>query len=203
MSGPSPDQARLAAPMRDRWSPVVLDPDRPVAAEDLALCLEAARWAPSAGNSQPWAFLVVERDGPGWDELVGSLSRGNLDWVPHAPAVVLGAVRVARAPGEEKDVSAHAAYDLGQAVAHLVLQATALGLATHQIAGFDRAGLGPVLGLPEWWALWVGVAVGHRGDPDAPGTDPRNREREARERVRRPLAESVHAGRWGEPWPGR
>lgn len=199
MSGPAADQARLAAPMRDRWSPVVLDPDRPVDRDDLALCLEAARWSASAGNGQPWAFVVVERGGPGWDELVGSLTRGNLDWVPHAPVVVLGAARCARAPGEEKDVSAHASYDLGQAVAHLTLQATALGLATHQIAGFDRAALGPVLGLPEWFVLWVGVAVGHRGDPAT--ADPRNLEREARPRQRRALAESVHAGRWGEPWP--
>lgn len=196
--GPSPEQARLAPPMRDRWSPVVLDPDRPVDPADLELCLEAARWSPSAGNTQPWAFVVVHRGADGWDDLVASLSRGNLDWVPSAPVVVLAAVRVARAPGEEKDVSGHAAYDLGQAVAHLTLQATALGLATHQIAGFDRAALGPRLGLPEWWALWTGVALGHRGDPER--ADPRNLEREGRARVRRPLAETVHAGRWGEPW---
>ena len=201
MSGAAPEQGDLAEPMRSRWSPSVLDPDREPTDDELALLLAAARWAPSWGNTQPWAFVVVRRGGPGHADLVSVLSRGNRAWVPAAPVVLVTAHQHARAPGDEKDAPSHAAYDLGQAAAHLTLQATAMGLATHQFAGFDRDRWGELAGVPPWWRVTSGIAVGHRGDPSA--ADPGTVGREERPRRRRPVEEVAHAGAWGRPWrPG-
>ncbi len=196
---PRPDP--VAEPMRSRWSPSVFDAREAGEVDDdqLSSLLRAAAWAPSSGNSQPWSFVVVRRGTEAHDGLMGTLRPGNRAWVPRAPVVVVTAHRSARAPGEEKDPPPHAAYDLGQAVAHLTLQATALGLATHQFAGFDRERFAQLAGVPAWYRVMTGVAIGRHGDPAA--ADPEVARRETRERRRRDLAQLVHVGAWGRPWP--
>lgn len=201
--GPAPEQGPLAAPMGSRWSSSVFDdgPAGEVGDDDLATVLTAATWSPSSGNSQPWAFVVLRRGTAAHAHLLDTLSRGNRSWVPRVPVVVVAAHRSARAPDEERDPPAHAAYDLGQAAAHLTLQATALGLATHQFAGFDRERFAELAGVPPWYRVLTGIALGRRGDPAT--VDPSVARRDERPRRRRPLEEVVHEGDWGRPWRPR
>jgi nitroreductase len=204
------DQARLAEPLRSRWSPSVLDPTHVLGDDEIALLLEAARWAPSCGNAQPAHLLVCRRGDEAHQVLVRHLSRGNAGWVPRASVVFLVGAQVA--PDEEGEGGYkpfHADYDTGQAAAHLTLQAVASGLATHQFAGFDRDALAAELGVPDHVRLLAGIAVGVPGDaPDGDTDDDtdeateRDRERESKPRRRRPLDRTAYAGRWGRPWRG-
>ncbi|GAA5140326.1 nitroreductase family protein [Nocardioides marinquilinus] len=193
---PTPDAEGLAEPLRSRWSPSVFDPAHTLGRDDVALLLEAARWAPSRGNSQPWALVVAPRGSAAHAALVPHLSRGNSGWVPRASLVVLAGCRL----DELKDTAhaPHAHHDLGQAVAHLTLQARAMGLHAHQFAGFDADAAAAALGVPDGVRLMTGVAVGARGD--AAEVPKRDAEREQRPRVRRPLEEVATGGPFGTPW---
>ena len=203
-------QRTLAEPMRSRWSTRVFDADHELGDDQLELLLRAAQWAPSWGNLQPWALVVARRGGAAHEALVPRLSRGNSTWVPRASVVLVTAARVAPDPGADSadadtaDTGGFkgensACYDLGQAAAHLTLQAVAMGLQAHQFAGFDREGLGHDLGVPPWFRVLSGIAVGRHGDPAE--VSERDREREGRPRVRRGLAGLVHVDTWGQAWP--
>lgn len=196
---PEPGAEDLAEPMRSRWSASVFDPTHRLTDDEVGLLLRAAQWAPSAGNSQPWAFFVCVPGTANHDRLVATLSRGNSGWVPRASVVLLAAAHVRT--GEEADAPAYsdyALYDVGQAAAHLTLQATAMGLLAHQFAGFDHDALAAALGLPATHQLLVGIAVGAPGDPAE--VDERTAARDHRDRVRRPLGEWAHGGAFGEAW---
>jgi nitroreductase len=193
-----PDAGLLAEPMRSRWSPSVFDDTHRLAPAQLTGLLTAAAWAPSAGNSQPWRLLVAERGDPLHDALVATLSRGNSGWVPRASAVLVVASQTARAPGEEKDPTPSSAYDAGQAAAHVTLQARATGLDAHQFAGFDRQAFARHAGVPDWFTVVAGIAVGRHGDPAS--AEPSIAEREQRPRRRRALSQTAYAGAWGQPW---
>lgn len=159
--------------------------------------LRAAQWAPSAGNSQPWTFFVCVPGTANHDRLVAHLSRGNSGWVPRASVVFLTAAHVRS--GVEADAPAfsdYALYDVGQAAAHLTLQAQSMGLLTHQFAGFDHDALAAALAVPATHQLLTGIAVGRAGDPSE--VDERTAARDHRERVRRPLAEWAFAGTFEE-----
>ncbi|MDQ4052839.1 MAG: nitroreductase family protein [Actinomycetota bacterium] len=197
------DQLALAEPMRSRWSTRVFDDRHQLGADELELLLHAAQWAPSWGNLQPWAFVVARRGGPAHEALVPRLSRGNSGWVPRASVVLVTAAQVAPDPRDDADdggfKGAHSAcYDLGQAAAHLSLQATAMGLHAHQFAGFDKEGVAQDLGVPGWFRVMTGIAVGSPGDPAE--VSERDREREQRPRGRKDLTEFVHVDAWGQPW---
>lgn len=195
---PEPEQARLAEPMRSRWSPSVFDDTHVLTADEVALLLEAARWAPSCGNAQPAAFLVAERGDAVHDVLVRHLSRGNAGWVPRASVVFVVTAQVAPdEDGEGGYKPFHAEYDAGQAAAHLTLQARAMGLHTHQFAGFDKDALARELGVPAYAKVVAGIAVGVPGDPA--DVSERDAEREQRTRRRKPHERLAHT-RWGEPW---
>lgn len=165
--------------------------------------LEAARWAPSWGNTQPWRFLVAERGTATSATLIAQLTRGNATWVPRASVVFLGATQVAPDEhGDGADNPTYAVHDLGQAAAHLTLQARAMGLHAHQFAGYDHEAVAAALGVPPYVRLLTGIAVGVPGDVTA--ASERERAKHGRERVRRPVADFAFSGRWGEPWtPGR
>ena len=194
-------QELLAEPLRSRWSPSIFDDTHVLTPDQLRLLLVAAQWAPSCGNAQPAAFVVAERGSPSHQALVRHLSRGNSGWVPRASAVlVVGAQLAPDEDGEGGDKPFHAEYDTGQAAAHLTLQARAMGLHAHQFAGFDKAAVADELGVPAYYKLMAGIAVGVRGNPeDGPERD---REREQRVRRRRPLATVAHGSRWGVPGVG-
>lgn len=198
---PSDGADLLAEPMRSRWSPSVFDPEHVVDDDQVAVLLQAARWSPSLGNTQPWSYVVAPRGSAAHDVAVRHLTRGNATWVPRASLLLLGAVQVGPDPdGQDVPSPDYARYDLGQATAHLTLQAQAMGLHTHQYAGYDAAATAADLGVPDHVVLMAGVAIGVPGDP-ALATE-RDREKQARPRARRPLATYAHSERWGLPWGG-
>lgn len=195
-----PGAEHLAEPLRSRWSPSIFDDRHRLTHEQIGALLHAAQWAPSSGNSQPWAFVVAERGSASHDVLVAHLSRGNAGWVPRASLVLVTATQVAPdedGNGGRSEALAH--YDLGQAAAHVTLQARAMDLHAHQFGGFDQAAVAEGLGVPAHFRVMSGIAIGVRGNPE--DVPERDQEREQRPRSRRPLAEIVHGSAWGEPWP--
>ncbi|GAA0973358.1 Protein DrgA [Nocardioides aquaticus] len=201
MSAAPVNDDALAEPLRSRWSPTFFDDTQALDRAQVTTLLQAARWAPSAGNSQPWVFLVAERGSGTRAALEEHLSRGNA-WVRRPAVVLLGCTQVGPDPaappsGKPAKDPAYAHHDLGQAAAHVTLQARAMGLDAHQFSGFDKDAVAAALGLPDHVRLLTGIAVGHRGDPAA--APEAEREREAKPRTRKPLDE-VALVRWGEAW---
>ena len=175
--------------LRGRFSPLRFDPRHALTAVDVDLLLEAARWAPSAGNSQPWAFVVARRGEPQHDVLVHRLAPSTRRWAPEASALV---VNIAHRTVEDSELvySEFADYDLGQAVAHLTLQAAATGLACRQFRAFDAAGLTADLRLAPGWEVVTMTAVGVPADDVPP-----ERERRSVADLRSAPLEQVPPGR--------
>ncbi|MCW2754948.1 MAG: Nitroreductase [Marmoricola sp.] len=202
---PTPEISREITPeihpfLRERWSTRLFDPGYQVSEDDLIRLLEAARWAPSAGNSQPWAFLVTKRGDEAHRKFVATLSRGNSGWVPTASVVLVSLHRIGDDEDPSLTFSDYAAYDLGQAVAHLTVQAESMGLRVHQFAGFDHDAVARAFGVPASWAVTTGIAIGRYASPDQRAVaDSGLREREEKPRQRKPLAEFVFAGEFGRP----
>ncbi|WP_173157446.1 nitroreductase family protein [Phytohabitans suffuscus] len=163
-----------------RWSPLAFDPVAVLSDEDVGSLLEAARWAPSFANSQPWRFAVGRRDEETHKRILENLSAGCQPWAGNASALIVAAHL-------DRATLPRAAYDLGQAVAHLTVQATALRLHVHQIADFDAGGLRSDLEIPDDLRPAVVVAVGRLGDPAMLPPDLRAWETALRTRV--PTAE--------------
>ncbi|WP_410814724.1 nitroreductase family protein [Micromonospora sp. 067-2] len=171
--------AHLTPLLAFRWSPRSFDPSAELTPDEAASLLEAARWAPSAGNGQPWRFAIGHRHDETWKRILISLPSSDQGWVRHAATLVVGA----HTGGDAE----RTAYDLGQAIAHLTVQATALGLYVHQLSRFDRAGLAIELDLPGGIRPLVVAAVGRLGDPFDLPADLRTRETDLRHR--RPVAD--------------
>ena len=177
----APTTAALHPLLADRHSPRAFDPALPVSAGQLGLLLEAARWAPSASNTQPWRFLAGRRGERTFDALLAALAPGNRSWAGDAGALVLVAAETVDDRGAARP---WALYDAGQAAAHLTAEASALGLAVRQMGGFAPAEL-PA--LPERVTPLTVVAVGVPLDPARiPADHPAAR---LGARVRRPLDE--------------
>ena len=162
---PQPSAENLAEPLRSRWSPSVFDAEHRLDHAEIETLLRAAQWAPSAGNFQPWTFFVCERGSANHQRLVPTLSRGNSGWVPRASVVFITAAKVGKEEGDTKEPSAYAVYDVGQAAAHVTLQARAMGMHAHQFSGFDHDALTEAFGVPEAYRVLTGIAVGVQGDP--------------------------------------
>jgi nitroreductase len=177
-----------------RWSPRAFA-DRDVSPADLARVFAAARWAASSVNEQPWRFIVGTRNSLTHQKIFSALVGFNQAWAGAAPVLILG---LASAKSERSGAPNHyALYDLGAAVATLSLQAVALGLATHQMGGYNRDAARQALEIPEDYALGSVIALGYQGEPAALG----NEEMIAREvapRTRKPLSELVFSA-WGTP----
>jgi nitroreductase len=174
--------------LSERWSPRGFDRDHRIDGDDLTALLEAARWAPSAGNSQPWRFLVTCRGESDHERLFGALHRGNQEWAGAASALILVAASTAADDGTPRPF---ALYDTGQAVAALVTQAQVQGLSVHQIGGFDQAAIRDAFGLEDSLTPVVIVAIG-RLSPDAE-LPAHLAVREAAPRTRRPLSDLLLA----------
>jgi nitroreductase len=179
---------------RRRWSPRAFDPDRPVEPAKLRSCFEAARWAPSSNNEQPWAFIVATKDRP--DEFAKALSclvERNQSWARHAPVLIIGVASLAFSRNGKRNT--HALYDLGAAVAFLTVEATAQGLSLHQMAGFLPDKAREAYSIPESAEPVVEIALGYRGHPDSLPED--LRQRELTPATRKPITEFVFEGQWG------
>jgi nitroreductase len=191
---PATTDQPIHALLRDRWSPRAFD-SRPIPEDQVLSLLEAARWSPSGGNGQPWSFIVVPRDDAAtFERLTGTLNEGNLVWAQNAPLLIVAVARTVRDNGAP---NAYALYDLGQAVAHLSVQASALGLSVHQMGGFSQDAVRDAFGIPADHTPATVIAVGWLGDHDA--LPEGLREREQAPRTRKPLESFVYGAHWGEP----
>jgi nitroreductase len=182
-----------------RWSPYAFD-SRSVPPADLRSIFEAARWAASSYNEQPWTYIVATRENPAeFEKLLGCLVEGNRGWAKNAPVLALGVVslRFAR-NGRENRAAVH---DLGLASANLTLEATARGLVVHQMIGILPDAARATYEIPEGHEAWTALAIGYAGDsailPEG------LRERDFARRGRRKLDEFVFTGRWGAAAPLR
>ena len=132
--------------------------------DEIGLLFEAARWAPSSRNLQPWRFVWARpEDGSAYESLFATLSPNNQVWAKTAPLLVLGICATDGPNGPNR----YAMYDTGQAVAHLITQATALGIYAHQMGGFDRDAAREAAGVPSGYDPAVMIALGREGDPAA------------------------------------
>ncbi|WP_438853568.1 nitroreductase family protein [Agromyces sp. M3QZ16-3] len=183
-----PTDAPLIAPLVERWSPRAYDPTAELSEETLRTLLEAARWAPSANNVQPWRFIVARRGTEAFTAIHDALMGFNQAWADSAAALV---VNVAETVDEAGTPRPWAKYDLGQAVAYMSLQAQHDGLHTHQMGGFDAARLAEVFGLRAGLDVVSVSAIGKVGDASA--LPEPLREREVAPRSRKPLDEIVIA----------
>ncbi len=181
-----PHEFTLIDVLEQRWSPRAFSRTQVLDEKTLGPAFEAARWSPSSGNSQPWTFIVGFRGDEVFQTIVATMASGNQVWAEHAGAVVANVASVVDAEGNPQS---HAIYDLGQAVAHFSVQATAEGLMVHQMSGFDAQQLGRDLALDSSQRVVTLMAVGSMGDPAE--LPEKLQEREARPRVRKPLSEIV------------
>lgn len=168
-----------------RWSPRAFS-SRPVEPERLTQLFEAARWAPSSYNAQPWAFIVATReDAEGYTRLLSTLVEPNRQWAQQAPVLILAVAKLDYIHADRPN--RHAFYDLGQAVANLTFQATSLDLRIHQMGGFDPGAARELFAIPKGFEPVAVLALGYQDEPAAePGA-----------RARKPLTDFVFSGSWG------
>ncbi|WP_212754678.1 nitroreductase family protein [Nakamurella aerolata] len=197
---PGNDGPQLVDLLHDRWSTRVFDPEHTLDDAQLTTLLEAARWSPSAGNSQPWAFVVGRRGDATHSEFVRHLSRGNAFWAPRASALIVTLHQTASDETNEVLYSDYSSYDLGQAAAHLTVQAMAMGLATHQFAGFDHDAVAEAFAVPPHWQVTTAIAVGKQLPAETvEQIEPTIAARERLPRTRKPLSQFVFGAKFGEP----
>ncbi len=186
----------LLEPIRTRYSTRTFLPNR-VEKEKVDLLLEAARWAPSCYNEQPWRFLVGERDGMGdYNAILSGLVEFNQMWAKSAPLLIV--VLSAKNWSSSGKPNSWAGYDTGLAVGNLTLQAQHMGLYTHQMGGFVLETLRKNCEIPEEYEVYSVMAVGYIGNlSELPEM---LREREVGERQRKNLAEIAFTSKWGNPY---
>jgi nitroreductase len=180
-----------------RWSPYAFA-DRPVAAADLLALFEAARWAPSSFNEQPWSYVVATKDDtPAFERLLSCLVEANRLWARLAPVLALGVVRTRFRRNAKPNAAAE--HDLGLAAGNLLCEATARGLAVHQMIGILPDHARELYGIPDEAKALTALAIGYAGDGATLPEEIRGRDRVPR--ARKPLAEFVFGERWGTTAP--
>ncbi|HEU5236556.1 MAG TPA: nitroreductase family protein [Pyrinomonadaceae bacterium] len=181
--------------LRRRWSPRAFS-DQPLEHEKLLSLFEAARWAPSSFNEQPWSFIVASKQNKEEHALLLScLMEKNQHWAQRAPILMAS---VAKLDFERTGkTNRHAAHDVGLAMGNILVQATALGLVVHQMAGFYPEKVRQAYSVPEGFEPLTTIAIGYPAEVDVlPETF---RAQELGPRTRKPLNSFVFQGRWGEP----
>ncbi|HEX4542147.1 MAG TPA: nitroreductase family protein [Candidatus Acidoferrum sp.] len=183
--------------IRDRWSPRAFA-DKAIPKDVFRSLFEAARWAPSSNNEQPWAYLVATKDHKeNFEKMLGVLVEFNAGWAKNAAALALAMAKLTFAQNNAPNRNAQ--YDAGAASAWLTVEATLQGLAVHQMAGFDPEKARRSFGIPEGWEPLAVIAIGYPGDPDS--LPSKLKDRELAPRTRKPISEFVMAERWGHPAP--
>lgn len=180
--------------IHQRWSPRAFD-DRDVGPADLARLFEAARWAPSAYNEQPWRFLVARRGSSTHGRIVSALIPFNQLWASNAPLLILSVAKSRFS--HDNSVNDYALYDLGAATALLVVQAAEFGLVAHQMGAFDHAAVRETLGIPAEYLIGAVIALGYLGEPSRL-PDEKLIAQETTPRTRKPLDAFVFST-WGHP----
>nr|WNX93925.1 TdsD1 [uncultured bacterium] len=185
----------ILQPIRERWSPRAFDPNRDVSRGDLHRLFEAARWASSSYNEQPWRFVVTgPRTSPEpHAALMASLTTSNQAWAKAAPVLIL--VAAATTLTKTGEANALAWYDTGQGVAQMIVQATSMGIGVRQMQGFDSVLARAACRVPEAFDPVVVLAIGYAGDPEGLASE-KHRAQEREPRRRRAIAEFVFEGTW-------
>ena len=174
-----------------RWSPRLFS-DRKVARKDLETILEAARWAASSMNAQPWRFVYAYEGSEAYKKISGCLSEFNRKWVHHAPVLMVTAFKEQFDSGKE---NFHALHDLGLAVGNMSLQATSMGIALHSMAGLDWKKAQDIFDVPEGYHVATGIAIGYYDD-DISELPEDLEEMEKKERKRKPRSAIASEDTW-------
>jgi nitroreductase len=180
--------------IRNRWSPRAFS-NQSVPERVLSSLFEAARWAPSCFNEQPWDFIIANKDdSDAFSKMLGCLTERNQAWAKEAGVLIIAVAKIDfdhnGAPNR------HAYYDTGQAVAGLTVQATALGIQLHQMAGFSPDQAREIYAIPRGHEPLTAIALGYPGDPDA--LPDQLRTIELADRKRKSVSQFVFSGRWRE-----
>ncbi len=193
---PADTAIKLNDLVRNRFSTRAYS-DKPVAREDIIAVLEAARWAASSNNIQPWRYIVATKDEPEEHQrIVSCMKPGNQEWAPVAPVLMMALAKLEKPSGEE---NRHAFHDTGAATAQLTMEATARGLFVRQMAGILPDKVREVFSVPDDFGVVAGLALGYQGDP---ADLPEHRQGpEAAARERQPLTDMVFAGSFGKTSP--
>ena len=183
--------------LAERWSPYGFE-DRPVAEADLLSLFEAARWAASSYNEQPWNYLVATKENPKeFARLLSCLLEANQAWAKAAPVLVLGVVSLRFVKNNKENRAA--VHDLGLAAGNLLVEATTRGLSVHQMIGILPDKAREVFQIPEHFEAWTALAIGYKSDPTT--LPDALKERDLSPRQRKPLNEFVFTGQWKQPAP--
>ena len=192
--------AQTSRPIHDllarRWSTRAFDAAKPVTREQLTTLLEAGRWAPSCNGDEPWRYLVWDRarDPEGFQKAFDCLSDNNKKWVKNVPLLMLSCAGANfAATGKPNRWTQH---DTGAASLSIALQADVLGLAAHQMGGFDAEKARAAFGIPAEYTPMAMIAVGYQAAPDV--LDEETKKKELIPRARKPLAERFFEGGWGK-----
>ncbi len=195
MEKPADPQFPIHDLLRRRWSPRAFA-ERTVEPEKIQRMLEAARWASSCFNEQPWIFILATSDQPTeHSKILNCFVEGNQVWAKRAPLLM---ITVAKQHFDHNGhPNRHAFHDVGLAVGNLVIQATAMDLVVHQMAGILHETIREGFSLPSGYEPVTGLAIGYSGEPDTLPTE--IREREQVPRSRKTLHEFVFSKTWGQP----
>jgi nitroreductase len=192
MENPTQNQFPVYPLIRMRWSPRAFG-EKPVEKERLQSLFEAARWAPSSMNEQPWRFIVGQKGDKTWEKIHNSLVEFNQNWATQAPVLIVNLGKKTFTYKGRENVTYQ--YDTGQAVAFMVIEAVNQGLVAHQMGGFHAEKLIELFEIPEDFKPISVTAIGYQGDPGTLSAD--LYKSEFRERERRSLAEQVFSGKFG------
>jgi len=197
MHKPAVTDAPVHELIQNRWSPRAFS-EQPVEPEILRSLFEAARWAPSSNNEQPWAYLVATKDdAENFAKMLGVLVEFNANWAKDAPVLALSVAHLkTNRDGKPNRVAVH---DVGSATAQLTFEANTRGLLVHQMAGFDAEKARQTFAIPPDWEPVAAMAIGYPGNPES--LPDKLRERELAPRTRKPVSEFVMTGSWGHTAP--
>jgi nitroreductase len=196
MKKPATTQAPVHDIIANRWSPRAYDASKPVSQAQIISMIEAARWAPSCFGDEPWRFIVWDKnkDVAAWEKAFDCIVPGNQGWAKDAPVFVL--ICAGTLFEQNQKPNRWGAYDTGAAAVSLSLQATSMGLVTHQMGGFDGEKTRAAFNIPEQFEMMSMMAVGYIADVDALPEEAK--ERTLAPRKRKPLGELFYEGVWNQ-----
>ena len=193
-------QVPIADLIANRWSPRAFDAAKPVSQAQIIALLEAARWAPSCFGDQPWRFLICQKnsnqnaDTEAWQQAFDCLASSNQIWVQAAPILILTCANTLF--GHNQSPNRWAQHDTGAAAENLCLQASHMGLAAHQMGGFNADLAREKFAIPAQYTPMAMIALGYAGDPNQLPDE--LKQRELAERKRKPLGELFFTDAWGK-----
>ncbi|MEI6575738.1 MAG: nitroreductase family protein [Bacteroidota bacterium] len=179
--------------LKKRWSPRAFS-DKTIETEKLLSVFEAARWSASAANQQPWRFIIGLKGEDSWQKIFESLDHYNQVWC-HMP-FVLGISCGRTLLNDDKGANPYYAYDTGQSLASLSIQATAEGLFVHQMGGFNKEKVREHFEIPEIFEPLTAFAIGYLGNPS--DLDEHNQKRETHSRERTEIKDLLFSGKFGQ-----